>query len=98
MHFFGHLGEITDPERFFREQEYIVCRGTLNDQAINSVVDLYHTNIIPSKRKYLRKSYRWERNQMTPYCGVSNGLLNRKGFKRQIRGSNSTSVECPSRA
>jgi phytanoyl-CoA hydroxylase len=86
MHFFGHLGEITDPEQFFREQEYIVCRGALDDQAINSVVDLYHTHIIPSKRKYLRQNGRWERNQMTPYGGVSNCLLNPHSFERDLNG------------
>ena len=86
MHFFGHLGEITDPEQFFREQEYIVCRGALDDQAINSVVDLYHTHIIPSKRKYLRQNGRWERNQMTPYGGVSNGLLNPHSYERDLNG------------
>src|SRR5262245_10007626 len=86
MRFFGHLDEITDPERFFREQQYIVCRGALDDQAIRSVLDMYHTHIIPSKRTYLRQSGYWERNQMTPYGGVSNGLLNPHAYERGSNG------------
>src|SRR5215471_5503112 len=86
MFFFGHLGEIIDPEQFFREQEYIVCRGALDDQAISSVVDLYRTHIIPSKRKYFRQSSRWERNQMTPYGGVSNCLLQPHSYERGSNG------------
>src|SRR5215831_4198514 len=86
MLFFGHLGEITDPERFFREQEYIVCRGALDDRAISNVVDLYHTNIIPSKRKYLRQSVQWEPNEMTPYGGVKNCLLNPHSYENGSNG------------
>jgi phytanoyl-CoA hydroxylase len=86
MRFFGHTGEITDPERFFREQEYIVCRGALNDQTISSAVDAYHTHIIPSNCKYLRQSSYWERNQITPYGGVSNGLLNPHSYERDANG------------
>jgi hypothetical protein len=81
MLFFGHLGEITDPQQFFREQEYIVCRGALDDEAIGSVVDLYQTHIIPSNRKYGRQNGRWEQNQITPYGGVSNCLLNSTPMK-----------------
>jgi phytanoyl-CoA hydroxylase len=86
MRFFGHLGDIADPERFFREQEYVVCRGALDGQAIGSVLDAYHTNVMPSNRKYLRQSGRWERNQMTPYGGVGNGLLNPHGYERDSNG------------
>ena len=86
MFFFGHLGEITDPQQFFREQEYIVCRGALDDQVISSVVDLYRTHIIPSQRKYFRQGSRWERNQMTLNGGVSNSLLNPHCYERSSDG------------
>ena len=86
MLFFGHLGDITNPERFFRQQEYIICRGALDDQAINSVVDLYQSHIIPSERKYLRQSCQWEPNQLTPYGGVTNCLLNAHVFKKGSNG------------
>jgi phytanoyl-CoA hydroxylase len=84
--FFGHRGEIIDPEQFFRDQQYIVCRGALDDQAIDGVVDLYRTHIIPSKRKYYRHSCQWERNQMTPYGGVSNTLVQPHSYERGSNG------------
>jgi phytanoyl-CoA hydroxylase len=86
MRFFGHLGEITNPEQFFREQEYIVCRGALDDRAISRLLDLYHTHIISSKRKYLRQSTQWEPNQMTPYGGVRNCLLNPHSYEKGLNG------------
>src|SRR6516164_6629015 len=86
MRFFGHLGEIADPQRFFGEQEYIVCRGALDDQAISTVVNLYQTHIIPSKRNYLRQSGRWELNEMTPYGGIRNCLMNPHSFERDVNG------------
>lgn len=86
MHFFGHQGEISDPRAFFREQEYIVCRGALDYETINDLVDLYQTLIFPSELKYLRQSCQWERNEITPYGGVSNGFLNPHAFERDSNG------------
>ena len=86
MRFFGHRGEIADPQKFFREQEYIVCRGALDDNAISGLVDLYQTDVTTSSCYYMRQSTHWERHQMTPYGGVSNGFLNPHCYEKGARG------------
>jgi phytanoyl-CoA hydroxylase len=58
----------------------------LDDDAIGSVLHLYHTHIISSKCNYLRQSGRFERNQMTPYGGVRNGLLNPHSYEKDSNG------------
>lgn len=86
MQFFGHLGEITNPESFFREQEYIVCRGALEHELIDNVLDLYESQIVPSRHKYQRQSTHWEPNQLTPAGGVVNCLLNPHSYQEALNG------------
>lgn len=80
--YFGHLGDIHDPPTFFQEQNYIICRDVIPEEKIDSLVDFYDREVVTSKKKYLRQSTSWERNDISPTGGVINGFLNPHTYER----------------
>lgn len=82
--YFGHLGEVNDPYKFFKEQNYIICRGATSSEKIDSLVGFYNRNIVNSKKKYLRQSAQWEKNNKSVTGGVVNGFLNPHSYEKGV--------------
>ena len=86
IEYFGHLGKVEQPDKFFQEQNYIVCRGITDLSKIDELVDLYDREIIPSSQKYLRQSTEWEYHYKTKAGGIANCFLNPHSYTKGVNG------------
>jgi phytanoyl-CoA hydroxylase len=90
--YFGHKGPVTDPLSFFKEENYIICRGATDLSKVDRTYDIFNDLIVGSNDYYLRQSSNWERNTYTDAGGISNCLLQPHQFKRGRNGDFSDSI------
>jgi phytanoyl-CoA hydroxylase len=84
MHFFGHLGPVFQPQAFFSRNDYIVCRGALQEHLVGEVIKIYEKTFYKSEKKFLRQSGRWETNSMHRQShGVENCFLNPHAYQER---------------
>ena len=77
LEYFGHLGQVSDPQKIFLEQNYIICRNALSLDKIDKLVNFYDSWILAtSSLKFLRQSGNWESTEFTDIGGVRNWFLN----------------------
>ena len=86
IEYFGHLGKIENPFKFFEQNNYLICRGATNLEKIDELVDVYEKSIVPSPYKYLRQSTEWEHNRKTEAGGIANCFLNPHSYIKGING------------
>lgn len=86
LEYFGHQGEVRDPQSFFQEENYIICRGATNPRDLEELFNFYNQDIVTSNHLYLRQSKQWEINRYTEYGGVSNAFLQPHCYQKGTKG------------
>jgi len=87
LEYFGHLGQVSEPQKFFLEQNYIICRNALSLDQIDKLVNLYDSWILEtSSLKFLRQSGNWESTEFTDVGGVRNCFLNPHSYELSLTG------------
>lgn len=83
MNYFGSDGQVNSPTDYFAQNNYVICRGALEPERLNSFVDYYERNVVTASRLFFRQSTQWERNELTKAGGLRNTLLNPHCYERK---------------
>ena len=92
LSYFGHRGPVPDPLGFFKEENYVVCRGAADLTKVDRTYNTFNEFIVGSNDYYLRQSSHWERNIYSDAGGISNCLLQPHQFTKGRNGDFSDSI------